>query len=226
MTNRLPVVVAFFTGACFVAIAVVAFGRGEPRQPTLAEKKAMLKQAGFNKVVGEQLAEIKFGAQQFSDEETADGNQGVVWNYGENFAVKNTNAMARGWKSGADTVDRYNTGVGMFGKWAYSSSFAPSAFAAPAPPPSAGPESDAEAPAPPPPPPADPPAPAPAAPCEASGDCCDYSNDDYCDEPRYGSAAAWCADGTDHTDCAIDKDPTYTDEAVPSLQSNVRRRRI
>ena len=126
MTNRLPVVAAFFAGAFLVAMAVVASGSGDAPQMTLAEKKSMLKQAGINKVVAEQLAEIEFGAQSLSDDRNAEGNKGIVWNYGQNFGGSNTNAVARGWTSGADTVDRYNTGVGMYGKWGTKEDFMPS----------------------------------------------------------------------------------------------------
>ena len=117
---------AFFAGAFLVAMAVVASGSGDAPQMTLAEKKSMLKQAGINKVVAEQLAEIEFGAQSLSDDRNAEGNKGIVWNYGQNFGGSNANAVARGWTSGADTVDRYNTGVGMYGKWGTKEDFMPS----------------------------------------------------------------------------------------------------
>jgi hypothetical protein len=126
MTNRLPVVAAFFAGAFLVAMAVVASGPGDAPKMTLAEKKSMLKQAGINKVVAEQLAEIEFGAQSLSDDRNAEGNKGIVWNYGQNFGGLNAKAVARGWTSGADTVDRYNTGVGMYGKWGTKEDFMPS----------------------------------------------------------------------------------------------------
>jgi hypothetical protein len=123
MTNRLPVVAAFFAGAFLVAMAVVACGYGDAPQMTLAEKKAMLKLAGINKVVAEQLAEIKFGGQTISDDKNAEGNKGVIWNYGQNFGGLNANALARGWKTGADSLDRHSTGVGMFGKWGTKEDF-------------------------------------------------------------------------------------------------------
>jgi hypothetical protein len=107
-------------------MVVVASGSGDAPQMTLTEKKSMLKQAGINKVVAEQLAEIEFGAQSLSDDRNAEGNKGIVWNYGQNFGGSNTNAVARGWTSGADTVDRYNTGVGMYGKWGTKEDFMPS----------------------------------------------------------------------------------------------------
>ena len=126
MTNRLPVVAAFFSGAFLVAMAVMASGPGDAPKMTLAEKKSMLKQAGINKVVAEQLAEIEFGAQSLSDDRNAEGNKGIVWNYGQNFGGLNANAVAHGWKSGADTVDRWGTGVGMYGKWGTKEDFMPS----------------------------------------------------------------------------------------------------
>ena len=127
MTNRLPVVAAFFAGAFLVAMAVVASGYGDAPQMTLAEKKAMLKLAGINKVVAEQLAEIKFGGQTISDDKNAEGNKGVIWNYGQNFGGSAANALTHGWKNGADSLDRHATGVGMFGKWGTKEDFMPSA---------------------------------------------------------------------------------------------------
>ncbi len=127
MTNRLPVVAAFFAGAFLVAMAVVASGYGDAPQMTLAEKKAMLKLAGINKVVAEQLAEIKFGSQTISDDKNAEGNKGVIWNYGQNFGGSAANALTHGWKNGADSLDRHATGVGMFGKWGTKEDFMPSA---------------------------------------------------------------------------------------------------
>ena len=126
MTNRLPVVAAFFAGAFLVAMAVVASGYGDAPQLTLAEKKAMLKQAGINKVAAEQLAEIEFGSQTISDDKNAEGNKGFVWNYGQNFGGSAANALTRGWKNGADSLDRHDTGVGMFGKWGTKEDFMPS----------------------------------------------------------------------------------------------------
>jgi hypothetical protein len=87
----------------------------------------MLKLAGINKVVAEQLAEIKFGSQTISDDKNAEGNKGVIWNSGQNFGGSAANALTHGWKNGADSLDRYATGVGMFGKWGTKEDFMPSA---------------------------------------------------------------------------------------------------
>ena len=69
----------------------------------------------INKVVAEHLNEIEFGSQSISDDRNAEGNKGIIWNYGQNFGGSRANDDAHGWIRDTDTLDHYITGVGKWG---------------------------------------------------------------------------------------------------------------
>ena len=111
--NRAQVVAAFVAGAMLIAVAVVVYGTFPPKDDlSLTQKKALLRQAARQQILTDSF---KWGATTVTDDNTAEGNIGKEWNYGQNFGGLNANALSRGWMSGADTA--HDNGVGMFGKF-------------------------------------------------------------------------------------------------------------
>jgi len=140
--NRAAVAAAFVAGAMLVTVAVVIMGGPTPEaELSLAQKKAMLKASviqhqnmahGPPQEVLEQLLAmsdparfeslalkmVDFGGTDISTSKSAAGNDGVDWNFGQNFGGLNEHAVNRGWKSGADTIHSATDATGgMYGKW-------------------------------------------------------------------------------------------------------------
>jgi hypothetical protein len=133
--SRLAVTVAFLAGAALVAVCFVAYSpsvspSGPSAQPSLAAKKTELKSfvrkqqrtgirmSGARMKSSERmtmLPEIHFGMTTVSTSHLAEGNRGLEWNYGQNYAEPNSKALANGWITGSNTL--HSGGKGMFGIW-------------------------------------------------------------------------------------------------------------
>lgn len=135
MAGRIQLVAAFFAGACLVAMAVVLSGQDKAQEPSLAAKKAMLRQASSQMLaavtmVNGNYQKSKWPAVDISNSPQATGNKGWQWNYGSTVANDYGGALskatAHGWTSGASTIHGYDNQVWSGGKACPQCCLAPS----------------------------------------------------------------------------------------------------